>query len=97
MITKNEILEYLKQYKQKYLEKYHLKRVGIFGSFARDENSSSSDIDVVVEFTKPNLFIQAGIMEDLKEAFKTNVDVIALNKNTNSKLLDRINKDIIYV
>ena len=97
MITKNEILEYLKQYKQKHLEDYYLKRVGIFGSFARDENSSLSDIDVVVEFTKPNLFIQAGIMEDLKEKFKTNVDVIALSNHTNKKLIDRINKDVIYV
>jgi len=97
MITKEEVSSYLKLYKQKYLNDYHLTKLGFFGSIARDKHTESSDLDVVVEFSEPNLFIQAGIMEDLKEKFKINVDVIALSSHTNPKLLKRINQDVIYV
>jgi predicted nucleotidyltransferase len=97
MITKDKVITFLKQYKEEHIEDYHLRKIGIFGSIAREDNHNLSDIDVVVEFSKPNLFIQAGIMEDLKEYFKTDVDVIALSNQTNPKLLKRINQDVIYV
>ena len=89
MICKNIVLKYLKE--------YHIKKISIFGSIARDEHTRSSDIDIVVKFSKPNLFVQAGIMEDLKEKFKTDVDVVALTNSMNPKLLDRIKKEAIYV
>ena len=97
MISKNAVIRYLKHYKEEYSREYHFYKIGIFGSIARGDSDKQSDIDVVVEFSKPNLFIQAGIMEDLKEKFHANVDVIALSVNTNPKLLKRIEKDVIYV
>ena len=97
MIQKNKLLNFLKQYKKEHTDDYHLKKIGIFGSIAREDEHKLSDIDIVVEFSKPNLFVQAGIMEDLKEKFKVNVDVIALSNQTNQKLLKRINQDVIYV
>ena len=97
MITKEEVSSYLKLYKQKHLNDYHLTKLGFFGSIAREEHTKNSDLDIVVEFSKPNLFIQAGIMEDLKEEFNVDVDVIALSNHTNPKLLKRINQDVIYV
>jgi predicted nucleotidyltransferase len=97
MILKNKVITFLKQYKKEHIEDYHLKKIGIFGSIAREDNHTLSDIDIVVEFSKPNLFVQAGIMEDLKEKFKIDVDVIALSNQTNQKLLKRIEQDVIYV
>jgi predicted nucleotidyltransferase len=97
MITLKKVLPYLKEYKQQHENDYSLTKLGVFGSVARDENTDSSDLDIVVEFSKPNLFIQSGIMQDLKDEFKVNVDVIALSKNMNQKLLKRIQKDVIYV
>ena len=97
MITKEQVTTYLKKYKNLYAQKYHIKNLGIFGSIARDENTQNSDLDVVVEFSKPNLFIQAGIMQDLKDEFNVDVDVIAISDTINPKLLKRINQDVIYV
>jgi len=97
MPTKNEIIDYLKEYKQKNQDKLFIEKLGLFGSFARDEQSQNSDIDVVVQFSKPNLFTQAGIMEDLKEKFHIDVDVIALWDKMNPRLKNRIQKDVIYV
>lgn len=97
MLSKQMLLEYLKEYKKAKESDYHLEAIGIFGSFAHDKTSNYSDIDIVVKFSKPNLFNQAAIMEDLKEKFNVDVDVIALSKYTNPKLANRINKEAIYV
>lgn len=34
-------------------QKYFVEKLGIFGSFARDEATSNSDIDLLVQFSKP--------------------------------------------
>ncbi len=97
MVTKKIVLDYLKAYKQKHSKEYYIDKIGIFGSVARDENRQHSDLDVVVDFSKPNLFVLAGIMEDLKEQFHVKVDVVALSNSMNPSLLRRIEKEAIYV
>jgi len=96
MINRDDILIYLKEYKQTHKD-YNIEKIGLFGSIVRGENSDSSDIDIVVELKNPNIFIQAGIMEDLKDKFQIAVDVISLSKSINPKLLKRIEKEAIYV
>lgn len=48
-VTKSEIIEMLRENKRT-LEKYGVKRIGLFGSFRRDEQNIKSDIDLVAEF-----------------------------------------------
>lgn len=97
MLTQQEILNYLKEYKALKKEEYSIKEIGIFGSYARGDAHEGSDIDVVVDFNKPDLLNQVGIMQELREKFNTKVDVIALWKRMNPKLLSRIQRDAIYV
>jgi len=48
-MTKMEIIKFLKQNK-KYLQKrFKVNKIGLFGSFARDEAANTSDIDIVVD------------------------------------------------
>jgi len=94
---RDRVLEYLKEYKSQKADIYHINRVGIFGSVARGEEREDSDIDVVVEFKKPDLFNLIAIKQDLKEYFKKDVDVVALWSKINPKLKRRIDKDAIYV
>ena len=97
MLSKKEILKFLKQYKEEKKDIYHIKKLGLFGSYAKEQQSEVSDVDIVVEFNKPDLFNQIGIMQDLKEYFKKDVDVISIWKHINPKLKKRIDKDAIYV
>ena len=97
MLTKDIVLKYLKEYKKKHFKDYYIDKIGIFGSIVRDEIDEKSDLDIVIKFSKPNLFVQARIMQDLKEKFNINVDVVALSKSMNPKLLNRIEKEAIYV
>ena len=97
MLTREDILHILQEYLQERGETYHIKKIGIFGSYARGDADKQSDIDIVVDFDEPDLLHQIGIMQELKEKFNKNVDVIALWKRMNPKLLRRIQRDAIYV
>ena len=80
MTTKYEIIEFLKKNRQIFKNKYHCTKIGLFGSFARNEQTEKSDIDIIVEFS-PNTpdFYQTEI--DLKQfignQFNRSVDICA--------------------
>lgn len=50
MKTRNQILTFLAQNKKLFRNKYHIIRIGLFGSYARGEQNTNSDIDLLVEF-----------------------------------------------
>jgi len=50
MLTQNQIINYLSINKQSISQKYQLKKLGIFGSYARNEQTPASDLDLLVEF-----------------------------------------------
>ncbi len=94
---KDEVLTQLRTFYSTNAKRYALKKMGIFGSVARGEEGSQSDIDIVVEFEKPNLLKQAELMLQLKRLFGKEVDVVALWKRMNPRLKARIEKEAIYV
>jgi len=51
MLTKKEIIHNIQERKEQ-IQKYGVKRIGLFGSFTRNEQKEQSDIDIVVEFEK---------------------------------------------
>ena len=48
-LNKEEIFKLLKHNKEK-LKKHYVKKIGIFGSVLRGDNTNESDIDFIVEF-----------------------------------------------
>jgi len=53
MTTKKEILDFLANNKQVFESRYYCIKIGLFGSFARNEQTERSDIDIIVVF-KPD-------------------------------------------
>lgn len=50
MLSSEEIIQFLKE-NQSYLQQnYFVTEIGLFGSFARNEQNENSDIDILVEF-----------------------------------------------
>jgi|Deesub1362A_J573_1020465.scaffolds.fasta_scaffold02102_7 hypothetical protein len=49
-----DVLSILKKHEKEIKERFGVKRIGVFGSFARGEQKETSDIDIVVEFEKPS-------------------------------------------
>ena len=50
MYKREEILDFLRANKDLLLSKYSLTKIGIFGSYAREEQTEKSDIDIILEF-----------------------------------------------
>lgn len=44
---KSKILEYLKNNKSNFKDNYNIEKFGLFGSFARNEQTANSDVDIV--------------------------------------------------
>ncbi len=77
MYTKTDILNKLREKKGEVELRYHVKRLGLFGSYSRGEQTTGSDIDVLVEFNdSADLFDLAGLKNFLEEVFQAHVDVI---------------------
>ena len=50
MKTRDQILTFLAQNKKLFRDRYHIIRIGLFGSYARGEQTTKSDVDLLVEF-----------------------------------------------
>jgi len=96
-----EIIELIRMHKRE-LEKFGVKRIGIFGSFARGEASGESDIDVVVEFERGKGTFKnfGGLVEYLENLFGRSVDVLTpagIESIRNDEIKKSIKQGIIYV
>ena len=97
LLTREEILARLAQFKQQRKAEYGLTSLGIFGSYARGEASDNSDIDVVFETNSPNLFQTARMHQELERLLSRQVDVIQLREHMNPRLKQVILRDAKYV
>lgn len=96
-MTRNDVLNTLKQYKEEKKNKYKIVKIGIFGSVAKDKMTEQSDIDIVVELEKQDLFGIIGIKQDLEEKLYRSVDIISYRERMNEFLKRRIDQEAIYV
>ena len=96
-MTRSEILKKLEQYKSRNQQKYRFNKIGLFGSFAREEGDVESDIDIIVDQIEPDLFILGAIKTDLEDELGIRVDIIRLRKGMNNLLKERIAREAIYV
>ncbi len=94
--TKRDILNYLQEHYDDFKNLYNVNKIGLFGSFARDEATNKSDIDIFVDM-KPNLYNMIAIKDKIEKDLKRKVDIVREHKNIKPILLKMIKKDLIYV
>lgn len=76
---------------------YKVKRLGIFGSTARGTARRTSDVDVLVEFSKtPGLFKFVELEERLAQLLRRRVDLVTKD-SLKPALKVAILKDVVYV
>ena len=57
MKSRDEVLQILTNQKSSLLETYQITRLGIFGSYARNQQTDESDIDILVDYENaPTLY-----------------------------------------
>ena len=74
-LTGRQILETLKN-EQALLRKYSVKRIGLFGSYARGSANDNSDIDFLVEFEHSTYDNFLGLIRELEKLFGRKVEVL---------------------
>ncbi|WP_018154834.1 MULTISPECIES: nucleotidyltransferase family protein [Methanothermococcus] len=98
MKTLNEVKKILLEHKKELKEKYKVKKMGIFGSYARGEQTEKSDIDIMVEFYETPSLIEFIEMEYyLSDLLGIKVDLITKNSIKNPYLKESIEEDLLYV
>ncbi len=76
---------------------YNVKELGVFGSVARGQNSQSSDIDLLVEFSEPiGLFKFIELENYLSELLGKKVDLVS-KKALKTAIKEDVLKEVIYV
>lgn len=93
---KKDIIKILRNYKKEVAEQYNILSIGIFGSVARGEAGEESDVDVVVRISEPDLFMLAGIKNDLEERLCKSVDIVTYRDSMNPFLKKRIDREAVY-
>ncbi|MCK5113746.1 MAG: nucleotidyltransferase domain-containing protein [Phycisphaerae bacterium] len=96
-MSRDEILEILKQFKKNCGAQYGILRIGVFGSVARDQASEKSDVDIVVKTETPDPFNIVHIKENLEEQLHLSVDIVRLRDKMNPFLKNRIDQEAFYV
>ena len=97
-MTRDDILSFLKAHKQEMRRGYGVKRIGLFGSYARQAENEDSDIDIVVEFEadKKNLRNFFGFKRYLEENLGNSVD-LGIESALKPIVRNAVKKNIIYV
>ena len=77
MKSKEDILKIMKKELPYLKEKFKVRSIGIFGSYARGEQTKTSDIDMLIEFDAPVGFFKFIELEDyLSEMLGVKVDLV---------------------
>ena len=89
MLTKNQIDTIIKV-----LKPYNPTKIGIFGSFARGENTDQSDVDILYQFEYPvGIFKLVDLKNVLENQLQRKIDLVS-GKYVHPLLKDLILKDL---
>ncbi|NIM11912.1 MAG: nucleotidyltransferase [Candidatus Aminicenantes bacterium] len=98
-MTKEEILKFLEEKKAEFKKKYHIKEIGLYGSYSRNEQNEHSDIDIVYvldDGEKFGYFEFLELEEILSQQFNKNVELVNY-QYMNPIIKYNAKKEIIYV
>lgn len=95
MKTKNEILQYIRSSKTRYITDYGIKRIGLFGSFVRNEASVTSDVDILVDMPEPTFDKYMDLKFDLEDQLGLAVDLVLVD-TIKERIRQNIEDEAVY-
>ncbi|MBZ0203305.1 MAG: nucleotidyltransferase domain-containing protein [Ignavibacteria bacterium] len=95
MLNKENIIEFLQKNKSYLHDKYGVESIGLMGSYARDEQTEESDIDLIVKFKEVDYSNLVKLTAFLEEEFGSKVDVVIDDKYLSKKFRELNEKDTI--
>lgn len=97
MTSKESILSEMKQQKRK-LQNLGIVRIGLFGSYVREEQTEKSDIDILIEFEpeKENFDNYMSVYDMLENLFRNEKVEIVTKNGLSPYIGPQILKEVIY-
>lgn len=98
-MDKKEIVQQLQANRHCFHTAFGVKIIGIFGSFARGEETKESDVDILYEIEegkKLSLFSYLKLVKQIEEMFHKKVDLVRADA-VKRRVGEYIKKDLIYV
>ena len=92
--NKDRVLQLINQNKDA-LRRYGVRRIGLFGSFARNQATDASDLDFLVEFEKKTFDAYMGLKVYLEGLFHRHVDLV-LSDSLKPRLRQQVTQEVIY-
>ena len=74
-LNSKEIIKKIEE-KSKDIKKYNVKKIGLFGSFAKNKQHKKSDIDIIVNFDKETFDNYMDLLFLLEKMFKRKIDLV---------------------
>jgi len=90
-----DLIEILKKHGREIRERYGVKRIGVFGSYARGEQKKTSDIDVLVEFDKPTFDNFMNLSFYLEALLGKEVDLVT-TKGMSQYIIPIVEKEVVW-
>lgn len=95
--TREEILETLTRLIPELRKAFKVRRIGLFGSYARPEQRPDSDIDLLVDFSDDaDLFDLTGLKYFLEDQIHNKVDIVP-SRALRDELRQAVLADVSYV
>jgi len=88
-----QVLALLRAHQSEWRQRYQLRRIGLFGSTARNEATASSDVDVWVELDPLTPFATVHLKQELEALMQRPVDLVRLREGMNPALRQEILRD----
>jgi len=92
--TRQEILAVLSE-NEELLKKTGVLRIGLFGSFARNQGRVRSDLDFLVEFDRPTFDNYMSLVLSLEKLFGRHVDLVTPDGLSNH-IRPYIEKEVVW-
>ncbi len=100
MLTRDRAVQLLRQNREYLSAEFGVSRIGLFGSVARDESTDSSDVDIVVEFSRPIGFRFVDLADYLEGLLGHKVDLLTsagVRAIQSPHIFKSISEGVVYV
>ena len=100
MLTKEQIASILSKELPNLRAEFGVRRLGLFGSFAKEDADARSDVDIVAEFERPIGLRFVDFAERLEQLLGRKADVLTptgISHIRNKRIAEEIKRTILYV
>jgi len=88
-------IEILRDHEQEIKRRFAVRRIGLFGSFVRGEETKESDIDILVEFEDPTFRNFMNLAFYLEDIFSRRVDLLT-PEGISHRIRPYVEKEVVW-